>query len=207
MPLGKWRLREGVDKTLRQSHQSKPSHKLKLRIQLKLNTALLSTVRVSVCSCVTGVTSHISHIYKGINAMLIIRDPSTPIYSESKIILAIFLAKTRPDKAIFSDLTNLTIDFDFELSRIFMQNPHCLLCLVIIIFPNSLLQWTALWATGASGESVLKVVEVDSRDEGKTFWWSHNATELFAPWSSHKQRFALRRTVRKVRQFILTVIN
>ena len=29
----------------------------------------------------------------------------------NKIILAIFLAKTRPDKAIFSDLTNLTIDF------------------------------------------------------------------------------------------------
>ena len=26
-------------------------------------------VRVSVCPCVTGVTSHISHIYKGINAM------------------------------------------------------------------------------------------------------------------------------------------
>ena len=40
-----------------------------LRIQLKLNTALLSTVRVFV----TGVTSHISHIYKGINAMLIIK--------------------------------------------------------------------------------------------------------------------------------------
>ena len=38
----------------------------------------------SVCLSVTGVTSHISHIYKGINAMLIIRDPSTPIYSESK---------------------------------------------------------------------------------------------------------------------------
>merc|ERR1712240_618670 len=38
----------------------------------------------SVRSCVTGVTSHISHIYKGINAMLIIRDPLTPIYSESK---------------------------------------------------------------------------------------------------------------------------
>ena len=55
-----------------------------LRIQLKLNTALLSTVRPSVCPSVTGVTSHISHIYKGINAMLIIRDPSTPIYSESK---------------------------------------------------------------------------------------------------------------------------
>ena len=51
----------------------------KLRLQ---NTALLSTVRV--CVCVTSVTSHISHIYKGINAMLVIRDPSTPIYSESK---------------------------------------------------------------------------------------------------------------------------
>ena len=49
-----------------------------LRIQLKLNTALLSTVRVSVCSSVTGVTSHISHIYKGINAMLIIRGPIKP---------------------------------------------------------------------------------------------------------------------------------
>ena len=28
--------------------------------------------------CVTGVTSHISHIYKGINAMLIIRRPIKP---------------------------------------------------------------------------------------------------------------------------------
>ena len=44
-----------------------------LRIQLKLNTALLSTVRPSVCPSVTGVTFYISHIYKGINAMLIIR--------------------------------------------------------------------------------------------------------------------------------------
>ena len=42
------------------------------------------TVRSCVRPCVTGVTSHISHIYKGINAMLIIRDASTPIYSESK---------------------------------------------------------------------------------------------------------------------------
>ena len=33
-----------------------------------------SCVRV----CVTGVTSHISHIYKGINAMLIIRGPIKP---------------------------------------------------------------------------------------------------------------------------------
>ena len=48
-----------------------------LRIQFKLNTALLS-----YCPCVrvfvTGVTSHISHIYKGINAMLIIRGPIKP---------------------------------------------------------------------------------------------------------------------------------
>ena len=71
-----------------------------------------------VCSSVTGVTSHISHIYKGINAMLIIRGPIKPCIFWIKIILAIFLAKTRPDKTIFSALTNLTIDFDFELSKI-----------------------------------------------------------------------------------------
>ena len=34
------------------------------------------------------------------------------------MILAIFLAKIRPHKTIFSALTNLTIDFDFELSKI-----------------------------------------------------------------------------------------
>ena len=49
-----------------------PSPNQILRIQFKLNTALLS-----YCPCdrvfVTGVTSHISHIYKGINAMLIIK--------------------------------------------------------------------------------------------------------------------------------------
>ena len=48
-----------------------------LRIQFKLNTALLSYCPC-VRSCVTGVTSHISHIYKGINAMLIIRGPIKP---------------------------------------------------------------------------------------------------------------------------------
>ena len=48
-----------------------------LRIQFKLNTALLSYCPF-VCSSVTGVTSHISHIYKGINAMLIIRGPIKP---------------------------------------------------------------------------------------------------------------------------------
>ena len=35
-------------------------------------------VRPSVCPCVTGVISHISYIYKGINAMLIIRGPIKP---------------------------------------------------------------------------------------------------------------------------------
>ena len=49
-----------------------------LRIQLKLNTALLSTFRAFVRPSVTGVTSLISHIYKGINAMLIIRGPIKP---------------------------------------------------------------------------------------------------------------------------------
>ena len=67
-----------------------------------------------------------------------------------------------------------------------------------LIYP-SLRQWTALWVTGASGVSALKVVAVDSKDEGKTFWWSPNATELRALWSSHKRRIALRKTVRKVR--------
>ena len=54
---------------------------LQLLIQVKLNTALLSYcpfVRASVRPFVTGVTSHISHIYKGINAMLIIRGPIKP---------------------------------------------------------------------------------------------------------------------------------
>ena len=76
------------------------------------------TVRPSVHPCVTGVTSHISHIYKGINAMLIIRGPIKPYKFWIKIILAIFLETTRPDKTIFSALTNLTIDFDFKLSKV-----------------------------------------------------------------------------------------
>ena len=41
--------------------------------------------------------------------MLIIMGPIKPY---------IFLAKTRSDKTILSALTNLTIDFDFELSKI-----------------------------------------------------------------------------------------
>ena len=39
-----------------------------LRILLKQNTALLSTVCVCLSVC-TGMTPHISHIYKGIYAM------------------------------------------------------------------------------------------------------------------------------------------
>ena len=87
-----------------------------LRIQLKLNTALLSTVRPCVRAFVTGVTSHISHIYEGINVnhqgthqTLYILNQNHPGYLSSK---------TRPDKTISSALTNMTIDFDFELSKI-----------------------------------------------------------------------------------------
>ena len=67
-----------------------------LRSQLKQNTALLSTDRASMCPSVTGITSHISHIYKGINAMLIIRGPTKPCIFWIKIILTFFL--TRPDQ-------------------------------------------------------------------------------------------------------------
>ena len=41
------------------------------------------------------------------------------------------LEKTRPDKTIFSALTNLTVDFDIELIKIKMLNSQCLLCLVL----------------------------------------------------------------------------
>ena len=49
--------------------------------------------------------------------MLIIRGPIKP-YILNQNHPGIFLAKTTPDKTIFSALTNLTIDFDFELSKI-----------------------------------------------------------------------------------------
>ena len=97
------------------------------------------SLRPSVCSCVPGVTSHISHIYKGINAMLIIRGPIKPYIFWIKITLAIFLAKTRPD-----------IDFDFKLSKVWMLNPHCLLCLVFII----------IWSLFIVFISITTVVEV-----------------------------------------------
>ena len=44
--------------------------------------------------------------------MLNIRGPIKPYIFSIKIILAIFLAKTIPDKTIFAALTNLTLDFD-----------------------------------------------------------------------------------------------
>ena len=59
-------------------------------------TEYCSTFPQSVRVSVTGVTSHIYPIYKGINAMLIIRGPIKPYIFWIKIILAIFLAKTRP---------------------------------------------------------------------------------------------------------------
>ena len=90
-------------------------HQYMTHIADSAQTEYCSTFHCScVRPCVTGVTSHISHIYKGINAMLIIRGPIKPYKFWIKIILAIFLAKTRPDKTIFSALTNLTIDFDWS---------------------------------------------------------------------------------------------
>ena len=65
-----------------------------------------SSVRPSVCPCVTGVTSHISHIYKGINAMWIIRGPIKPCIFWIKIILAFFLSskdQTRQDHLLRPD--------------------------------------------------------------------------------------------------------
>ena len=62
-----------------------PVSRVKNTIADSAQTEYCSTFHCSsVRPCVTGVTSHISHIYKGINAMLIIRAPSTHIYSESK---------------------------------------------------------------------------------------------------------------------------
>ena len=92
----------------------KTSQKLQCCPSLKVIGRFL--LAPSVCQ-LAGVTSHSSHIYKGINAMLIIRGPIKPSIFWIKIILAIFLAKTRPDKTIFSALTNLTIDFDLNYQK------------------------------------------------------------------------------------------
>ena len=99
-----------------------------ININININTIIADSAQTEYCptfhcpsvrASVTGVTSHISHIYKGINAMLITRGPIKPYIFWIKIILATFLAKTRPDKTNLSVLTNITIYFDWskELSK------------------------------------------------------------------------------------------
>ena len=99
-----------------------------ININININTIIADSAQTEYCPTfhcptvrpsVTGVTSHISHIYKGINAMLFTRGPIKPYIFWIKIILAIFLAKTRPDKTNLSALTNITIYFDWskELSK------------------------------------------------------------------------------------------
>jgi len=79
---------------------------------------------VCVCAC-TGKKSHISHIYKGIYAMWIIRGSIKPYILWINIFQAIFLVEI-PYHTIFSTLTNLTIDFDWSKD----PHSHWLLCLV-----------------------------------------------------------------------------
>ena len=50
----------------------------KINFADSVQTEYCTTFPLSVRAFVTGVTSHISHIYKGINAMLIIRGPIKP---------------------------------------------------------------------------------------------------------------------------------
>ena len=70
----------------------------------------------SVRASVTGVTPHISRIYKGINAMLIIRGPIKPCIFWIKIILTFFL--TRPDQTRPSSQTwptwPLTLTWNYQ---------------------------------------------------------------------------------------------
>ena len=103
----------------------------------------------SVCSSVTGVTSHISHIYKGINAMLIIRGPIKPYIFWIKVILAIFLAKTRPHKTIFFALTYLTIDFDFLHDWLWIvknRNAESAVFTLSCFYTSFALKWIVFWA-------------------------------------------------------------
>ena len=65
--------------------------------------------------------------------MLIIRGPTKPYIFWIKIILAIFLAKTRPDKTIFSALTNLTIDFDFQKYKCWIRTVYFVLFLMYML--------------------------------------------------------------------------
>ena len=74
---------------------------------------------LSVCPSVTGVTSHISHIYKGINAMLIIRGPIKPyvyILNQNHPGYLSCKDQTRQDLLLYPDQP--AIDFNFVLSKI-----------------------------------------------------------------------------------------
>ena len=55
-----------------------------------------------------------------------------------KIILAIFLAETRPDKTIFSDLTNLTIDLTLNYQKYICRIRIDYFVLLCIIFSDLL---------------------------------------------------------------------
>ena len=97
--------------------------------------------------------------------MLIIRGPIKPYIFWIKIILAIFLAKTRPDKTIFSALTNLTIDFDAESAQITLSCSIILrarnMCCLFHIFPKTLtFQVKKDELTAPSGKSAVKLPEV-----------------------------------------------
>ena len=97
--------------------------------------------------------------------MLIFRGPIKPYIFSIKIILANFLAKTRPDKTIFSALTNLTIDFDAESAQITLSCSIILrarnMCCLFHIFPKTLtFQVKKDELTAPSGKSAVKLPEV-----------------------------------------------
>ena len=92
------------------------------------SNTMLHYFPLSVRVCTARHLIFLTYIIKGINAMLIIRGPIKPYIFWIKIILAIFLAKTRPDKTNFSALTSLTIDFDAE-SALFTLS-----CSVLVLF-------------------------------------------------------------------------
>ena len=87
MPFGKWRLREGVDKTLRQSYQSTPSRKLHA---LKIVT-LVSTVLVPILA-----PKHTMDILISVDAATTVRPKHTYLGSFCPIhLLFIHFAQTK----------------------------------------------------------------------------------------------------------------
>ena len=84
MPFGKWRLREGVNKTLRKSHQSTPSHKLKI-------VTLVSTVLVPILA-----PKHTMDILISVDAATTVRPKHTYLGSFCPIhLLFIHFAQTK----------------------------------------------------------------------------------------------------------------